>query len=283
MKDFEEIYDKIYSEFMEKVDSLNNNQKKIKKYVFLKLIKLIIIIAIIFLFLILITKNAELLVLLIFVPGPLMIYYFILKGRKMRNTKLDMDIDTMQDKIYNTIVSECFNRLQYNSKQGINSEIYDKGKFEKYDEYYSNDKIEGILNSGNNIKMSYVATSRGRRQFDSFRWIFSGYFLEVELNKSTKIQMKITDNKIEYFDGQVSKAESDTIINTIRNILTQFKKVNKVTPEITIYDDKLYIRVLINDFEDNNYNKILNKDSLKKYYKWITGILELTDKIIKIL
>ena len=131
MKDFEQIYNKIYSKFKDKAEEINNNQKEIKKQALLKLLKLVIIIAIIFLILILATKNMEILVLLIFVPGPLTIYYYMLKGEKIRNT-ITPDIHILEE-IYATLVSEGFEGLNYTAyKKGISADIYNKGKYDVY-------------------------------------------------------------------------------------------------------------------------------------------------------
>ena len=279
LKDFEEIYNKIYFKFKDKIEEINNNQKEIKKQALFKMIKFAIIIAIIFLVLILVTKNMELLALLIFVPGPLMLYYFSARGNKIRTTELDIDTDKIQEQIHKDVISDCFNGLQYNGKQGISSEIYDKGRYGNYNKYYSEDRIEGILKSknGHRIEMSYIATSRGSTSRDNFIWTFRGYFLVVELNKSTKLQVKINEEKIEYLDNQGSIEENNVMLYNIQNILKQFKEKNKIASDVTICYDKLYIRLLTNEFVYN----ILNKDSLKKYYNGITEIINLTSEILK--
>ena len=279
LKDFEEIYNKIYIKFKDKIEEISNTQKEIQQQALFKMIKFAIIIAIIFLVLILVTKNMELLALLIFVPGPLMLYYFSARGNKIRTTELDIDTDKIQEQIHKDVISDCFNGLQYNGKQGISSEIYDKGRYGNYNKYYSEDRIEGILKSKNEhrIEMSYIATSRGSTSRDNFIWTFRGYFLVVELNKSTKLQVKINEEKIEYLDNQGSIEENNVMPYNIQNILKQFKEKNKIAYDVTICYDKLYIRLLTNEFVYN----ILNKNSLKKYYNGITEIINLTSEILK--
>lgn len=284
VKDFEEIYNKIYFKFKDKIEEINNNQKEIKKQALLKLLKLVVIIVIIFIILILTTKNMEILILLIFVPWPLTLFYFATKGKKIRNAGLNKDISKIRDQIYQDLITNCFNGFNYNSNKGISSKIYNNGNYGHYREYYSSDMIEGKINNKNKISISYVATSIGSNlgRRDNLYFTFRGYFLDIKLNKAIEYNMRVNAKKIEYFEEQIPNEKIEKIAKAIQNIINQFKEKDKV--DVTICKDKLYIRFLTNPFDYNySYNifNIFSKETLEKYYNGITEIINLTSEILK--
>jgi len=153
MKDFEQIYNNIYSKYKDRAEEINNNQKEITKQALLKVLGIIIMIAIIFTILILKTNNIELLVLLCPVPGLLFIYYRILKGKKI-STTITPNIHILEE-IYSTLISEGFEGLEYSGyKKGISEETYNKGKYEKYQKFDSEAEIEGVLIT--KMKLNYL-------------------------------------------------------------------------------------------------------------------------------
>ena len=287
MKDFEEIYNGLYSEFNDKAEHMNDELKEIKNYSIKKLVKPIIIIIIFFTILILITKKFELLFLLLFIPGPLLIYYFMAKGSKVRTTYTpNMDI---MNQIYNKIINDSFDGLTYcNQTKGIDKSTYDNGLFGEYDKYYSEAELKGVLNNSNKLEMSYVATSKeymdgSKRPFKDIHYTFRGYLLLIELNKKTNMQIRINDKKIELLNKQDSSTKDDYLINNIQNILKEFKQKNNIATDCTLTNDKMYVRVATNALGIHGLDYILDKEILKKYYDEINEMINLANELLKIL
>ena len=287
MKDFEEIYNGLYSEFNNKAEHMNDELKEIKNYSLKKLIKPIIIIVIFFTILILVTKKFELLFLLLFIPGPLLIYYFMAKGSKIRTTYTpNMDI---MNQIYNKLISDSFDGLTYcNQSKGIDKSTYDNVFFGEYDKYDSEAELKGVLNNSNNLEMSYVATSKeymdgSKRPFKDIHYTFRGYLLLVQLNKTTNMQIRINDKKIELLNKQDSSTNDDYIINNIQNILKEFKQKNNIATDCTLINDKMYVRVASNALGIHGLDYILDKEILKKYYDGINEMINLANELLRIL
>ena len=285
MKDFDRIYDELYSQFKDKAEFIESEKKKANNYALKKLIKPIVLIIAIFIILVLITKQLEFLILLIFIPGPLLIYYFMAKGSKIR-TNITPNMDIM-DKIYNAIITNSFEGLKYcNQTKGISKETYDNGCFEKYSKYYSDAELEGILNNKNKIEMSYVATSNefmegSKRPFKDIHYLFRGYVLLIGLTNNSNIKIRMNEQKVEFLDEQSSSIKNDDLINNIQNILKKFKKENNIAADCTLINNQMYIRVLTNAFGIQGLDYILDKEILRKYYDGINKIINLANEILK--
>ncbi|MBE6158666.1 MAG: hypothetical protein E7159_02455 [Firmicutes bacterium] len=284
MKDFDKIYDELYSLYKDKTELIENEKKQADNYALKKMIKPIVSIIVIFIFLVLITKSLEILILLIFIPGPLWIYYCMSKGSKIRaNITHNMDI---MDEIYNTIITNSYEGLMYsNQAKGISKETYDNGCFENYTNYYSEAELNGILNNKNKIEMSYVATSneykdRDKRPFKEVHYLFRGYLLLIVLNNKSNIKMRISEKKVEYLDSQGTSIKNDDMINNIQNILKEFKKENNIATDCTFINNQMYLRVLTNSFSIQVDN-ILDKENLRKYFDSINKIINLANEILK--
>lgn len=285
MKDFEEIYDKLMVQFKDKAELIENEKKKASNYAFKKLIRPILLIITIFIILVLITKKLEILILLIFIPGPLAIYYFITKGNQIR-TNITPSTDVM-NQIYNVIITNSFDGLTYcNQAKGISKETYDKGCFKKYSKYYSEVELNGILNNKNKVEMSYVVTtneyfdrnSAGRK---NIHYIFSGYLLLIELNNKSNVKMRIDEQEVDFLDDQSPSFKNDEMINNIKNILKKFKKENNILADCTLINNQMYLRVYTSAFGIQELDYILDKEILRKYYVGISKIISLANEILK--
>ena len=278
MKDFDRIYNELYSKFKDRAEIIESEKKRANDYALKKLIKPIVLIIAIFTIIVFITKKLEILILLIFIPGPLLIYYLMSKGSKIR-TNITPKMDIM-DEIYNTIITNSYEGLTYcNQAKGISKETYDNGRFEKYSKYDSEAELNGILNNKNKIEMSYVATSN--ESFNDIYYLFRGYLLLIELNNKSNIKMRINEQKAEYLDEQSSSIKNDDTINNIQNILKEFKKENNIAADCTLINNQMYIRVLTNAFDIQGLAYILDKEILRKYYDGINKIINLANEILK--
>ena len=131
--------------------------------------------------------------------------------------------------------------------------------------------------------------------------IFNGLFANIEFDKhiSTTIKIRKNGNKslhdiepkigvgFKKFD-KIYSIYSDNgyvagkILTTdILEMLIKFKEVHKIIPEITIKDNKIYIRFKKwQMFEANVFKDVLDYSTLKKYYDTIEFTLAITEKIV---
>ena len=136
--------------------------------------------------------------------------------------------------------------------------------------------------------MSYVATSKeymdgSKRPFKDIHYTFRGYLLLVQLNKTTNMQIRINDKKIELLNKQDSSTKDDYIINNIQNILKEFKQKNNIATDCTLINDKMYVRVASNALGIHGLDYILDKEILKKYYEGINEMINLANELLRIL
>ena len=285
MKEFEEIYNDLYSRFNDKAEHMNELVKEIKMYALKKLVKPIIVIILLLTILIFITKKIELLILLVFIPGPLLMYYYIVKGSKIRTTYThNMDI---MDQIYNIIINDGFEGLTYcNHTKGIDKSTYDIGLFEKYEKYYSEGELKGVLNNSNKFEMSYVVTYNkylnSKRVDDDIHYTFRGYLLLIELNEKRNMQIRIDDKKIVLLNKQAETIKYDYLINNIQNVLKEFKKKNNKVTDCTLINGKMYVRIAMDGLGiDHGLNYILDKENIREYYNGINELICLANELLK--
>lgn len=275
-----EIYDNIYLKSVEKNKELNNKIKQIKHNTKITILKIFGIILCIVIFLVFITKNIELLVLLIFVPGPLYIYYLAHKGSEMRKANLNNDTETLYNDIRTNIIQQINTGLKYNANEGILKETYNKGLYENYDRFYSEDKIEGLLDKSK-VTISYVATSNGHtpdRGYNEFKWLFRGYFITFDFVNNKNLKIKIKKDGIEELEQKLLNGEDEVFVKNIKNQIELYIEKSKLTPEVTIIHNKVYIRIRANSLD----NDLLDKTNLKNYYNGINNIVQLIISVLKI-
>ncbi len=284
MKNFNEIYERVYRETENILEPIRKKARNENIYM--------IIIAI-FLALLFIMTRSIIAVIIILISG--FIYHFFAKSGKKYKTMFKEDIIKKFVKSYSE-------NLEFYPTRGIPKATYNLARFEYYDRYYSEDLITGTLEGGYAINMAEVKTETESTDSDgdtTTYTVFHGLFAEIELNKNINSCVKIRKNSISLFNKEKIEMDSgefekkfnvystDKIIamqlltSDIMQMLLDFKKENKVVPEITIEDNKFYIRFETGGvFEAKLMKKALDYDMLKKYYDIINFTLDLTEKFL---
>lgn len=287
MKNFNEIYENVYREFNTPLEYARSKTVK-------RLTIFIFVIVAIGAILSVITKS------FVFIYGTfiIVILYIAFSGNRKKYNKL------FKEKVIKTFVKEYSTSLEYLPNKGIESFTYIKGEFEMPDKFFSEDLIIGTLEDGNKISMSEVKSEIETRDSDGntdYSIAFHGLFAEIKLNKTILTNIKIRrdtfelikqKNKVEMdsseFEEKFNVYSADPIItmqlltSDVMQMLLDFKKQNKFTPEITIKENYMYIRVCTGEvFEAKVFKKALDYDTLLKYYNIINFTLELTEKILK--
>ena len=287
MKNFNDIYEKIYQDSFVQ---LEHERKKTKNQIF----SFSFVAIMIGLILGIITNN----IFFIFIFVPAIIVFFILSGKDVSYKKM------YKEKIIRVFVKEYSPTLEFLPNSGISKPTYYSGEFEKFDRYFTEDLITGTLENGYKINMAEVKTQKESRDEEghvTYTTIFHGLFSEIELENYMPAEIKIRKNTISLFDSkdkvEMDSSEFEKIFNvygtnkiTTMQLLTadvmemfiNFKEKNKIVPELTIKNNKLYIRYATGSiFEATFLKNALDFDTLLKYYNVINFTLDLTEKLIR--
>lgn len=287
MKNFNDIYEKIYQDSFVQ---LEHERKKTKNQIF----SFSFVAIMIGLILGIITNN----IFFIFIFVPAIIVFLILSGKDVTYKKM------YKEKIIRVFVKEYSPTLEFLPNSGISKPTYYSGEFEKFDRYFTEDLITGTLENGYKINMAEVKTQKESRDEEghvTYTTIFHGLFSEIELENYMPAEIKIRKNTISLFDSkdkvEMDSSEFEKIFNvygtnkiTTMQLLTadvmemfiNFKEKNKIVPELTIKNNKLYIRYATGSiFEATFLKNALDFDTLLKYYNVINFTLDLTEKLIR--
>ena len=287
MKNFNDIYEKIYQDSFVQ---LEHERKKTKNQIF----SFSFVAIMIGLILGIITNN----IFFIFIFVPAIIVFLILSGKDVTYKKM------YKEKIIRVFVKEYSPTLEFLPNSGISKPTYYSGEFEKFDRYFTEDLITGTLENGYKINMAEVKTQKESRDEEghvTYTTIFHGLFSEIELENYMPAEIKIRKNTISLFDSkdkvEMDSSEFEKIFNvygtnkiTTMQLLTadvmemfiNFKEKNKIVPELTIKNNKLYIRFATGSiFEATFLKNALDFDTLLKYYNVINFTLDLTEKLIR--
>ena len=158
--------------------------------------------------------------------------------------------------------------------------------FEKYEKYYSEAELKGVLNNSNKFEMSYVVTYNkylnSKRVDDDIHYTFRGYLLLIELNEKRNMQIRIDDKKIVLLNKQAETIKYDYLINNIQNVLKEFKKKNNKVTDCTLINGNMYVRIAMDGLGiDHGLNYILDKENIREYYNGINELICLANELLK--
>lgn len=221
--------------------------------------------------------------------------------------------------VIRTLVEEMDESFAY-GKGVVASRDYKNADFEqKFDNFYVEDCIQGTVGENNLLQMGEIKTEvisideEGRKENYTQ---FHGLFAVVKMEKFSFTQVRIRQNgvmKRKYKTDKITRRNisssgverlemdssefeqiydvfSDDKIKTMQiltadvmQLLVDFRIKYSMYPEITIKDNKVYLRFAImkNLFEPAVFKKILDYEYLHNQYKFLENIVELIDKLIK--
>lgn len=288
MKSFNEIYEQIYTESNEELQILKRN----------RIIKILIALIIGILTLLVLNKIIDTAIPFVLIT----IMIILITGVVISKEKYT---PTFKEKAIKPLIKNIDMNLKYNPKGGIPSAIYQKGEFEKYDNYHSEDEIEGMLDGKCILRMAEVLTeeestdSEGRTQTFT---IFHGIFGNIEATKNIGTTLKVRSDKGKFggiFKGK-TKIDMDSaefekyfdiyaenrivamqiLTADVMEMMIDFIKTSEIKYELTIKENQIYIRFHTgNVFEPKMFKDVLDYNMLKKYYDIITFIFNVTRAI----
>lgn len=235
-----------------------------------------------------------------------LIIMLIAYAKEFKNYKLQY-----KEKVIKEFIHGYSDGLDYRPQEGIASSQYSHAGFDGYyDRYYSEDLIKGEILENCKISMAEVHTQREETTTDSngnttttYVTLFHGLFAKIDLNCFNSVDFMVEKNKIfkgifgkkyrlemdsnefeKIYDVKTSDKISTLRILTsdIMQLLIDFKKQNKVVPEISLRGNNLYIRYGVgNVFEPNLLKNDMDFDKLKKTYNMINFTLNLAKEFTK--
>ncbi len=290
---FEKIYQNIYDNCSEKL-----NEVKSKKNKFLAIIGIVLVI---FNLLIFIFEVKNLLFLTISISVAIMILLFVVGNENYRKL---YKLYVIQD-----LVKEYNEKFSYDPKIGISRSEYLSSGFDTgFNEYYSEDRIYGILDSGEDFQIAEVATyevSNYKNANGEYKeektLLFRGMYGVINLKNSVSTQIKVISNfDLRKFDKnrvEVDSSEFEKFYDLITKDKIKAMRIftadliekyidivrdNKYGFELKIEDNKIYFRYKCNNiFEPPILKTGLDKNLVKKYYKLIYYLIEIVKSTIE--
>jgi len=295
MKNFNEIYQKIYQDNHEELEKLRKSSNKRKYIIFAISIVMVIFIIINAIHLENLGDYIEpLVVLIIFLTGlPLLLPV----SKKYKHV--------FKSKVMTELVKYYDPNLTFNEIGLIPQSLYKEAEFERYDIYTANDLISGKIDNTIEVKLGDVHTSDQSSDSNGatttttvFQGLFSAALLNKDLNSTIKIRSDkgflgklLPNKKLLQMDSQEFEKNFDIyaddkilamrlLTSDILDYMLTFKKENKIKFEMTLKKEKLFIRIHCSDmFEATTTKDSLDYDTLYKYYKFLHFICELNRKI----
>ena len=302
MKSFNEVYDEVYKESFEDLETL---RKKAKKRLFITL--LVVGVFIVFIIVLLnkfnvgdIMYGGQAIFVTTFCAAVFIIIITIIcAASKTKYTP------TFKEKVIGPFIKNTDENLQYRPNEGISSIIYRMGEFEGYDNYYTEDLITGKLDGKYSFQMAEVRTEEESTDSDGDTHtytVFHGLFGNVECAKNIETKFKVRSDKGVFgkmFKGK-TKVEMDSqefekyfdvygdnkiivmqiLTSEVMSTMIDFIQQSKIKYELTINKDQIYIRFHTGGvFEPSLFKNSLDYNMLKKYYDIIDFVFKVTREI----
>ena len=307
-EDFESFYDKCLQDDDLFIEWEQYKEKKKKR---VKIATLFIIIIDSIILLLLIKKFIDF-GLFTFVLIPALFTCFIIDIIIMgiSNIGLNNQYNNLyKEKVIDNLLKNFFNDVDYIPKKQMPHEIYKEPKYEGYyNEYNSDDYMDGMIDEKYQIKMTDIKTVDVETSTDSDghttttrTTVFSGLFAKINIEKSIQNELRIKQNRTifkknklemdseefeKYFDvSSINQIIGMQILtHDIMDLLIEYRIKLERPFDIVIKDNIMYIRLHIGSMFEVKFNKneFIDKESLKKYYEMVKFIYELSKEMIKV-
>lgn len=221
-----------------------------------------------------------------------------------------------KDIVVNALLKNFFSEVNYIPKKSMPENIYNEGKYEMYDRYYSDDYMDATIDNKYRIKMAEITTKEERQVEDKEKrlvedsdgntitetvTLFKGLFAKIDIEKSINNELRISNNIIfskknklnmdsQEFEKYFDVTSTDKIIgmqlltHDIMDILINYRKELGKEFDIYIKDDVMYIRLHVGEMFEAKFNKktSIDKDKLQTYYTGVEFIDKLSRNMIEV-
>lgn len=296
-KEFEENFEKVYSKIYDSCkDRLKEVKDKNNKFVLV----VGIVLAVINLIIVINPKTRYLIGLSLSISVCVLMILMISGNKNYRRI--------YKENVIEGLVKSYNEKFYYSPTSGITKVEYGLSKFDnKVDEYFSEDRIYGTMENGDNFQLAEVATyeikkvldSEGKQKEEKIQ-TFRGMYGIVRLDKNTLSDIyiasnskfrKFSKNRLE-IDSSLFEEYYDCITDdkvTAMRIFTseliekyiEIVKDNKYGFELKIIDNTIFFRYRTKQlFEPPMFSSGLDKTFVKKNYKVIYFPLEIMKSTI---
>ena len=295
-RNFDEEFERVYKEVCENSESkLIENRNKLNKFLFTVLVVLVIINIIIY-----ITASTKTIV-----GGTLAISFCIMLFLVIQEREIYKK--AYKNNIINALVKSYNSKLYYDPKLGLSKYDYTMSNFDtSFNEYFSEDQIHGTLENGAKIKLAEVVTTivhetkntDGTTKTDrteTFRGMYGTIKMPYNITSriyvyNDSITNRYSGDRIEVDSAEFEKyydCFSSEKVRTLRiltsDLIEKFNDIrrsNKAGFELKVEDDMIYFRYKCGQlFEPPTFRSGLDKDLIKRYYRYIYFPLEIVVKL----
>lgn len=295
-RDFDEEFERIYKEVCEKCqDTLKKDRNKLNK--FLIIVFLVAVIINIIIYIAVQIKGI--------VTGTLAItfclmLFLVIQGREIYKKSYKNNVINALTKAYNP-------KLYYDQKNGISKYDYTMSNFDtSFSEFFSEDQIYGTLENGTKIRVAEVATAIIQRtknsdgttkedRTETYRGMYG--IIKMPHNITSRIYIsndsitkRYSENRIEIDSAEFEKyydCMAEEKVRALRiltsDLIEKFNEIRRNSKfgfELKVEDDMIYFRYKCGQlFEPPTFRCGLDKELIKKYYKYIYFPLEIVTKL----
>ena len=213
-----------------------------------------------------------------------------------------------KNKVIPKLVENFYEKTEYFPNKGMPRQIYHEGKYEAYDNYYSDDYMETTIDGKYLMDMAEVHTEEEHTSTDSKGnettttiTLFHGIFAKIMLDKSIGCTLRICRGSnwdkskerlqmdSDEFEKKFNVYTTDKIVGMqiltpdIMEALLAFEKKSPYAFDIYIRANDLYLRFHCGTMFEASFLKqgTIDEKSLKYYYDVLDFIKCFTDEMIQ--
>ena len=308
---FTSLYNKLYNENFEELESLRKKEAgNTMKMLLPALVVVLFVFASPFISLVFPLATFVIIPIAILFAFANVIRAFIRAGSNSSSSEASYSED-FNEKIISPIIKEAIPESKYFPDKGLTETEYDKGEWESYDSFFSEDKliIPLKLNSSEgietNLQIAEVHTEERHEDSEgnvSYVTTFWGMAGSVTLPKSINGKIKVKNDGAALFSKDKIKmdmvefeklfdVQADDRIKAMQiltsDVMTDMIDVVKTTKiefEFYLKDDKMYIRFHTGAmFEPDTFGKTMKFEELKEYFDITTLLSKVTTDICKVI
>lgn len=291
-EEFELVYQKICDTCEQK---LRSDRNKINKLLLIVLV-IALILNLVFFFKV---ENKAVVTGTLAITACIMLF-LALQGREIYKKNYKNNVITALTKAYNS-------KLYYDQKNGVTKYDYTMSNFDtSFNEFFSEDQIYGTLENGTKIRVSEIATAVIQRtknadgtitedRTETYRGMYGVVKMPHNITSriyiaNDSITKRYSENRIELDSAEFEKyydCMAEEKVRALRIITSEviekfndIRRNSKFGFELKIEDNMIYFRYKCGQlFEPPTFRNGLDKDLIKRYYRYIYFPLEIVTKI----
>lgn len=295
-RNFNEEFERVYSEVCaNSQEKLKSDRNKINKFLITVFFILVIINVVIYL-----AVETKAIVLGSLAVVFCIMLFLVIQGREIYKKNYKNNVINALVKAYNP-------KLYYDQKCGISKYDYTMSNFDtSFNEFFSEDQIHGTLENGAKLRIAEVATAIIRRSRDSdgntkedrtetFRGMYGVIKMPHNITSSIYIandsiikrynndRIEVDSLEFEKYYDCMSKEKVRTLMILTSDLIEKFNEIRRNSKfgfELKVEDDMIYFRYKCGQiFEPPTFRDGLNKELIRRYYRYIYYPLEIIIKL----